>query len=182
MRAELLVNGALTLVALITVAGCGEATPAAMTFSGERVARIAENQLEARRPALAPGVVSCSDLDFVVGARARCARTSALSNGRGVRVLGTVTVMSVRDGGRLHVHFEERAASFWVRGAYLADRARRWLDARHPPAAAAVSCPDLPGETGREVTCEAGDVAVGVLVTATVPETYAVRYRMRVLP
>ena len=173
----LAVAGLVGLAGMVGLAGCGAEPADPVTFTGDRVARIAEAQLEAQRPALAPGTVSCSDLEFRVGASTQCARTSALSGGRMVRVLGRVTVKSVAAGGMLHVSFAERASAFWLRGAFVAERVRDWLRGRGV-SGAEITCPDLPGEAGRAITCTAGEADVRVLVTATQPEEYAVRYRM----
>src|SRR5215216_7526592 len=91
------------LLLCLVVAGCGSDVTVLDEIDGEKVGTMAERELEAQNPRLAPGTLDCPDLDFETDASVQCLRTTELSAGRVVKVMGTVTVTSLSSGGRLHV-------------------------------------------------------------------------------
>ena len=86
---------------------------------GERVGELAEKQLEAEHLEIAVGTVTCPDLDWKVNASVRCIKVSELSDGRRVKVPGTVTVTSTENWGRLHVALDDHAAEFGLDGDHV---------------------------------------------------------------
>lgn len=175
----LLVTGALT--------GCGDdgGKPSAVASSpidflpGERVGRLAEEQLEAEHLTMAPGTITCPDLDWQLRASVRCLRISELSDGRRVKVPGTVTVTDTDGGGRLHVELDDRASEFGVDAAHLSSQAETWVE-EQVASAQSVTCPYLVGKIGTVERCAATvtDHEYGVLVTVTAvePDDYRTRY------
>jgi hypothetical protein len=173
------------LVALLP-SGCGSDGPALDQLAGHDVGTMAERELEAENPRLAPGTLTCPDLDYRAGASVRCRRTAELSGGRVVEVRGTVEVTSTDSGGRLHVTMDDDVEAFGVSGDDLeADLRRRYVQ-RFQAEPTAVSCPYLRAVVGQRVTCrlEARGVRhdVEVVVTATHPESYRTDYRTAYLP
>jgi len=83
--------------------GCGQDAVRPDELHGRDVARMAERELEAENPRMAVGTLTCPGLKFRRDASVRCLRTVELSEGRVVKVPGTVIVSSVAGGGRLHV-------------------------------------------------------------------------------
>jgi hypothetical protein len=168
------------LVALGT-GGCGRDVAVLDTIPGHDVARMAERQLEAENPELAPGTLSCPDLDFRVGRSVRCLRTTELSGGRVVKVHGVIRVMSLSSGGRLHVAMDPRATEFGLAGDELASQlAHRQRFGARP---STVHCPYLRGTVGTTVTCR---VVVGgtrqdvdVVVTGVDARDYRTTYVVR---
>lgn len=161
--------------------GCGQDVPAVDVLDGTDVATMAERQLMAENPRMAPGTLSCPDLEFEVGASVRCLRTTELSRGRVVKVAGSVEVTSQDSGGRLHVAMDDEAAEFGLSGDQLASEvAGRYT---RGGSAAVVECPYLRGTVGHRVTCQV-DVAdkrrqVVAVVTAVDERTYDVDYETR---
>ena len=168
------------VAALAGLPGCG-GTPAVDAISGARVATMAEQQLEATHAELATGTMTCPTLDFVVDASVRCLRVAELSGGRQIRVLGTVTVTSTRDGGRLHVKLDDTVSAFGVSGEHLADELRPRVRGEIGTPPDDVRCPWLPGRRGAVVRCSVGvrDVRLVTLVrvTGVDPASYRTRYR-----
>lgn len=169
------------LVVGFALAGCGQDTPAVDVLDGAEVATMAERELMAENPRMAPGALSCPDLDFEVGASVRCLRTSELSGGRVVKVAGNVAVTSQESGGRLHVVMDDEAAEFGLSGDQLASELRpRFL---RPGSTSVVECPYLRGAVGQRVRCrvEVGGVrrALVVVVTAVDEQDYHVDYETR---
>ena len=163
--------------------GCGRDVVALDHISGSKVAAMAERELEAENPRMAPGRLSCPDLDFRAGAWVRCMRTATLSGGRWVRVSGVIKVTSLVSGGRLHVTMDDHAAEFGVSGDHLAaDLSHRYVQ-RFKVQPSRVRCPDLRGAVGATVTCQV--VAGGtrqdtdVVVTRVDPTSYATTYITR---
>jgi hypothetical protein len=159
---------------LLALAGCGQvAVPD--DIPGSRVGAMAERELEAENPRMAPGTVDCPDLDLRVGASVRCERTARLSGGRVVRIRGTVAVTSLASGGRLHVAMDDRAAAFGLAGDEIAGALRR----THQKARA-VECPYLSGAVGATVICwlrlDDGWHRIDVVVTAVDPGDYRTVY------
>jgi hypothetical protein len=168
------------IVALVTIVGCGEAETGPATMPGERVARMAEEQLEADHPGMAPGILSCPDLAFEIGATTRCTRIAELSRGRRVRVLGTVEVTSVAGGGALHVRLDDAAKEFGLDGGFLASRLGDRLDKLGRTAPDSIDCPYLVGRIGASVVCTvsfpAGSTRARIRVTSVDPSSYEVGY------
>ena len=172
---------ALLLVGLC--AGCGRDVEVLDTIPGSDVGRMAERQLEAENPELAPGTLSCPDLDLRVGKQVHCTRTTELSGGRVVKVRGAVTVMSLASGGRLHVRMDASATEFGVAGGQLAKAlSRQWLQRSHVRPSR-LDCPYLRGEVGATVTChlEVGGKRhdTDVVVTRVDPKDYRTTYVTR---
>ena len=168
------------LAATNGLAACGTAL-AIDEIPGDRVATMAEHQLEAMHSDLATGTMTCPRLDFAVDASVRCVRIAVLSDGRQIRVLGTVRVTSTRDGGRLHVRLDDKVSEFGVTGAQLGKdlRARSRRVLRVAPDQ--VTCPYLAGRAGTSVQCR---VVVGrhtlvakVRAVRVVPSQYRTVYR-----
>ncbi|HET6168314.1 MAG TPA: hypothetical protein VFE07_15900 [Marmoricola sp.] len=163
--------------------GCGRDVVALDTISGHDVGRMAERQLEAENPELAPGTLSCPDLDFRVGRSVRCLRTTRLSGGRIVKVHGVIRVTSLASGGRLHVTMDARASEFGLAGDQLAaELARTWVQ-RFRVRPSTLECPYLRGAPGTTVTCR---VVVGgvrhdtdVVVTRVDARSYRTSYTTR---
>lgn len=182
---------AAAVVLLVGLTGCGDggndpaAAPSAPIdfLPGERVGALAEQQLEAEHLEMATGSVTCPDLDFEVGASVRCVKLSELSEGRRVKVPGTVSVTSTAGGGKLHVELDDRAVEFGVAGAYLAEQAKAWLEDSVDDVAT-VQCPYLAGSAGAEVVCTgtAGGEEISVRATATEvdPADYRTRFSFRI--
>lgn len=169
------------LVVGLALAGCGKDVPAVDVLDGAEVATMAERELMAENPRMAPGTLSCPDLEFEVGASVRCLRTTELSGGRVVKVAGRVEVTAVDAGGRLHVAMDESAAEFGLAGEQLAAELRpRFVSAGSEPV---VECPYLRGAVGQRITCriEVGDVRreLVVVVTAVDEATYDTDYETR---
>lgn len=175
----------------VLVSGCGSseggATPepkAASTMDvlpGERVGELAEKQLEAEHQEMAPGTVDCPDLKFELAAEVRCMKTATLSEGRRVKVAGTVTVTSTEGYGKLHVLLDDEVAEYGVDADHLAGQVEQWLRAQGKEPAE-VRCPYLVGEPDAVVTCTA-DVAgrrakVAVAVTEVDDEEFRTRYHL----
>jgi hypothetical protein len=170
------------LVAL-GASGCGQDIVALDQISGAKVAAMAERGLEAENPRMAPGTLSCPDLDFRAGAEVRCLRTTKLSGGRLVRVSGVIRVASISSGGRLHVSMDDDATGFGVAGAHLAADVSNRYRKRYGVRPSRVRCPDLRGALGAAVTCR---VEVGakrqdldVVVTKVDPRSYTTTYVTR---
>lgn len=167
VRAELV---GIAIALLLT--GCGSDEEPLRTLSGDRVALMAERQLEDEHPQMSPGTLACQDLVLELGASTRCTRTARLSEGRTVRINGTVEVTGVEDGGRLHVQLDDRAVAFGIAGDHLAERVRD----RFALDAGSVTCPDLDGVVGASVRCELGAGSVEITVSGVDPEEYDVDY------
>jgi hypothetical protein len=166
------------LVALLT-AGCGNDPAMPGEIDGSQVGTMAERELEAQNPGMASGTLACPDLSLDIGASVRCLRTTELSDGRVVKVNGTVEVTSLSSGGRLHVTMDDEAIEFGVTGDQVATAVRRRVGAR----TAVVECPYLVGKVGTVVTCrvEAGSRRrdVEVEVTAVEAGSYRTTYVVR---
>lgn len=163
------------------LAGCGQDVPAVDVLDGTDVATMAERELMAENPRMAPGALSCPDLEFEVGASVRCLRTTELSAGRVVKVAGRVEVTSEDAGGRLHVAMDDEATEFGLSGDQLAAELRpRFVRAG---SAAVVVCPYLRGVVGQRVTCrlDGGGARreLVVVVTAVDEPSYDVDYEVR---
>jgi hypothetical protein len=175
-----LATTAALVAAVAGLPGCG---PAASIngIPGNRVAAMAEQQLEAMHNNLATGTMTCPRLDFVVEASVRCVRVARLSGGRQIRVLGTVTVTSTKDGGRLHVRLDDEVSEFGVSGEQLADDLRARSQSFLGAAPEQVSCPYLVGRKGAQVTCEVvvlqHTLVARVSVVRVVPADYRTVYR-----
>lgn len=177
------VLGWLVLLGLVAT-GCGRDVGVPDRLAGDSVARMAEQELEAENPGLAPGTLSCPDLEFRVGASVRCLRTTELSGGRVVKVGGTVRVTSRDSGGRLHVAMDEHAREFGLAGEQLVAGVRRKYRHRFGVEPSRLDCPYLRGAVGARVTCrlEAAGARhdVDVVVTAVDPASYATTYALDV--
>lgn len=171
------------ILLVVLLAGCGGAPEPPLEIdrlSGAEVGAMAERELEAAHPAMAPGIVTCPDLDWELDASVRCVQVAELSGGRQVTIGGTVTVTDVSGGGRLHVELDDTVAEFGITGAYLGSdleaRARDRLD----PDPTSVRCPYLSGPVGTTVRCRVvhqGRTAVVLArVTALDPERHATSY------
>ena len=183
------VLGACGLLALV---GCGSSSgePAAepsvdlTVLPGERVGELAEKQLEAEHLEMATGTIDCPDLRWEVDASVRCEKTAELSDGRRVKVRGTVTVTSVAGFGKLHVELDEDVAGFGVDAGHLSTEVSSWVKARSARAGAA-RCPYLPGREGAVVHCKvrvAGKKAlVRVSVTDVDDDEFRTSYALRLV-
>jgi hypothetical protein len=156
MRAAALLSIALLPVGLL-VAGCGTpsgaATPKMDHLTGERVGTMAEQQLENEHPGMAAGEVTCPDLKWRVGAAVRCVQVAVLSGGRQLRINGTVKVVSLRDGGRLHVELDDHVAEYGITPERLQSDLAAVVLRRVRRAATKVTCPYLSGPIGHSVRC-----------------------------
>lgn len=175
---------------LLGLAGCGgsgggpDATASTTPIDflpGARVGELAEKQLEAEHLQMAVGVVTCPDLDWQVGASVRCTKVSELSDGRRVKIPGTVTVTSTENWGRLHVVLDDRAAEFGVDAGYLTREVIDWVTAR-TGVPEGVDCPYLRGARGAVARCEVRLAGQRRVVTVTVtdvdPEDYRTHYSL----
>lgn len=169
------------LVIGLVLAGCGQGAPDIDVLDGAEVATMAERELMAENPRMAPGRLSCPDLQFEVGASVRCLRTTELSRGRVVKVAGSVEVTSQDSGGQLHVAMDDEVVEFGLSGDQLASE----LASRYTRggSAAVVECPYLRGAVGHRVTCQV-DVAgerreVVAVVTAVDEQRYATDFKTR---
>lgn len=174
------------------VTACGDTAAEVSTSSesidflpGSRVGELAEQQLEAEHLEMAVGSMACPDLDWKLDAAVRCVKTSELSDGRRVKIGGTVTVTSTSGGGRLHVELDEVAAEFGVDGGHLADAVSAWAR-EQGQALSAVDCPYLTGAVENRVRCAVSGAAgrrwvgwVIVEVTAVDAAEYRTEYTLR---
>lgn len=177
------VRVALGLLVAAGACGCGRDVEVLDTISGHDVGRMAERQLEAQNPELAPGTLSCPDLDFRVGKSVRCLRTTELSGGRVVKVHGVIRVTSLASGGRLHVTMDAHASEFGVAGDRVAaELARTWVQ-RFRVRPSMLECPYLRGAVGTTITCRVEvrgtrhdtDVVVTRVDAGTYRTTYTTR-------
>lgn len=162
------------LVAAV-VSGCGAGDDGPSTSSssldflpGERVGQLAEEQLEAEHPKMATGTITCPDLDWTLDASVRCVKVSELSEGRRVKIPGTVTVTGTEGGGKLHVELDDKATEFGVDAAHLSSVATVWVT-QQAGSAGTVTCPYLTGVVDTTVRCTAkvGDEEAVLLVRVT---------------
>jgi hypothetical protein len=168
------------LAAGLVLSGCG-GNPSIDSIPGDRVATMADHQLEAMNSGLAPGKMTCPSLDFTVDASVRCVRIAELSDGRQIRVLGTVSVTSTRSGGRLHVELDDKVSEFGITAEHLerelTKRAQRVLG----PKTGTVTCPYLSGAPGTSVQCQVSILDTYLLTRITVTgidkRDYRTRYR-----
>lgn len=182
MRA-LAVRVGLGMLVALTSAGCGRDVTSVDQLDGTEVATMAEHELEAQNPRMAPGTLACPDLDLEAGAKVRCLRTTELDGGRVVKVGGTVEVTSLASGGRLHVAMDRTATEFGVAGDQVAADLRRQYVQRFHASPSRLECPYLRGQVGAVVTCRlvAGGKRhdVDVVVTAVEPASYRTTYVAR---
>lgn len=175
---------------LLGLAGCGNASdgPEATTSTapidflpGARVGELAEKELEAEHQEIAVGTVTCPDLTWQVDASVRCIKISELSDGRRVKIPGTVTVTSTENWGKLHVALDDQAAEFGLDGGYLNGKVTDWVAAKGEPPSA-VDCPYLAGVVGTVVRCAVrlADAHRVVLATVTVvdPDEFRTHYSL----
>lgn len=178
------------VLSLIVLAGCSstdDVPDASSSMSpidvlpGDRVGELAEKQLEAEHLEIAVGTVTCPDLDWRVNASVRCIKVSELSDGRRVKVPGTVTVTSTENWGTLHVALDDHAAEFGLDGGHLSDEVTDWVKAQDA-SPSAVDCPYLTGVVGTVVRCAvtlAGEQRVALAtVTAVDPDEYRTQFSM----
>jgi hypothetical protein len=174
---------ACALLVVTLPAGCGDEVVRLHELGGDKVAAMAERELEAENPGLAAGSLTCPDLRFRVGASVRCLRTTTLPNGRIVKVGGTVRVSSLASGGRLHVAMDSKASEFGLSGAQVASELRRQYPHLFRGEPGAVDCPYLRGELNATVACHVrvgGDRrTVDAVVAQVDPAAYSVRCRFR---
>ena len=155
MRVAELAGAAGVLLVAVLPGGCGQGAglPLPDHLAGHEVGAMAERELEAENPRIAPGRLACPDLELRTGASVRCLRTAELSEGRVVKVRGTVSVTSLAAGGRLHVSMDPGAEEFGMTGAQLAAELRRRYSGRPEDRPARVTCPYLRAEIGQRVIC-----------------------------
>lgn len=179
----LVVRAACGLVLCLLATGCGGDVIVLDEIEGGEVGRMAEQELQAENPRLAPGTMSCPDLAFEVGASVRCLRTTELSGGRIVKVGGTVEVSSRASGGRLHVAMDEDAREFGLAGQHVAAALRERTVRRFGSEPSSVECPYLRAVVGTTVSCRLrlnGDrYRVTAVVTAVDAEQYETEYAFR---
>lgn len=174
---------AFAVASMLLAGGCGSGTERELpaSLAGDRVATLAERQLEAENPQMTPGTMTCPELRFEVGAEVRCVRVAVLSKGRQIRVRGTVRVTGVDDGGRLHVKLDEDIAEYGVPAAYLESDLRARIVRRYGKHPDQVTCPYLKAQAGARARCEVrlGEkrLSVALTVTACDEATYTTHYR-----
>jgi len=170
------------LLALVT-GGCDDNTAVPDEIDGTQVGVMAERELEAENPDMAPGALACPDLSLRLGASVRCLRTTELSEGRVVKVNGTVEVTSLSSGGRLHVTMDDQASEFGVTGDQVAADLRQQYVRRFRTAPTRLDCPYLRGVVGTTVRCvlvvDGKRRTVTVAVTAVEPAGYRTTYVAR---
>ena len=163
--------------------GCGQDAVRPDELHGRDVARMAERELEAENPQLVAGTMTCPDLAFRVGASVRCLRTTTMTDGRVVKVGGTVRVTALSSGGRLHVAMDREAAEFGVAGGRLAAELRRRYRHLFQHEQGSVTCPYLLARVGATVRCHLriGTLhrSVDAVVTSVDAESYDVHYEFR---
>ena len=176
----------LALPVLLALGACGSgsgsdaAAPATPIdfLPGARVGELAEKQLEAEHLEMALGTMTCPDLDWELKASVRCLKISELSDGRRVKVPGTVTVTSTEGAGRLHVVLDDEPAEFGVDGEHLDGVVESWVAGQDVDGRG--DCPYLTGAVGQEVRCAVAvdGVRYSVLVTVTKvdPENFRTEY------
>lgn len=176
----------LLLATVLLLGACGGLAPTGdpdlpEQITGDQVGRMAERQLEQAHDDLAPGTITCPDLELETGAKVRCERVAELDQGRRVRVLGTVTVTSTDGGGRLHVQLDDEVVEVGVTGEHLEDDVLVRATSRFGSAPDGVSCPYLLGEVGHRVRCRLvlgkQSLVVPVVVTSSDPRASTVTYR-----
>ncbi|MGY2876788.1 hypothetical protein ACVW00_003978 [Marmoricola sp. URHA0025 HA25] len=178
-----LARTACALMVAVLSTGCGHDVVRPDTLAGDKVAAMAERELEAENQQLTRGTLSCPDLDFHVGASVRCLRTTTLTSGRVVKVGGTVRVTSLVAGGRLHVAMDEVAEEFGITGEQVATELRAKYGRMFGGRADSVTCPYVRGQVGVTVTCRVqaadGPRRVDAVVAHVDAEKYAVRCAFR---
>lgn len=167
----------------VLFAGCGSAAeppPKLDLLSGTKVGEMAERELEDAHPGMAPGTVTCPDLDWELGASVRCVQVAELGDGRQVSIGGTVSVVDLEDGGRLHVKLDETVAEFGISSEFLSADLATLARQRLLPAPTSVRCPYLSGPVGTTVRCrlvhDGRTKVVLARVTARAPEENATSY------
>jgi hypothetical protein len=180
---KVVLTSAVCLLLGVAVAGCGRDVVVLDEIEGSKVAAMAERELEAQNPRLAPGTLSCPDLDFEVGSTVHCLRTTELSEGRVVKVRGTVEVTSRASGGRLHVAMDDDAQEFGLTGDQVAAALSQQSAKRFGGVPSHVDCPYLRGKVGTTITCSVDLGAtrreVDAVVTAVDAEQYDTVYVFR---
>lgn len=184
MRTRGVVSCSVAALGLL-LSGCGSSAVHLDRLAGTRVGTMAERQLEVMHPAMAPGSLTCPTLDFRVGAEVRCFRTADLSGGREVRMLGTVRVTSLRNGGELHIRMDDDVTEFGVSAEQLQRDLAAAVARRTRRTPTKVTCPYLRGAVGRSVQCSLRfgtlpPVAAVATVTGTDPTSYRTTYRFTV--
>jgi hypothetical protein len=153
-------------------------------LDGATIASRANAQLEKENPSIVHGDLTCDDVQFEVGATARCLRTVVLEDGRLVRIGATVTIDRVSKGGHFKIKVDDRAQEFGLTGksvfADLAKRYAKWYGGQAPTG----SCPSyLRGEKGTSITCtldtDEGKLSIIVTVTSVDPKNYATGYTFK---
>jgi len=171
------------LVGVGVLAGCDRDVALPDRLSGTAVARMAERELEAQNPRLAAGTLACPVLALRIGASVRCHRTTELSDGRVVRVAGTVKVTSLAGGGRLHVAMDDQAEEFGLSADRVAAGVGQRYTRRFHRQPGRVTCPYLRGAVGATVACRidapGGRRAAEVRVTGVDPAAYRTTYEVR---
>lgn len=173
--------GALLVGLVLTGCGsAGEPAPDIDFLAGSKVGEMAERELERAHPQMAPGTVTCPDLDWELGASVRCVQVAVLSGGRQVSIGGTVSVTEVTDGGRLRVQLDDTVAEYGVAGAYLSEDLARQARTRLRPGPTSATCPYLTGPVGTTAKCrlvhDGRTRGVRVRITALDPENHATSY------
>ena len=176
MKVVLLTGACVLCVGLL--GSCGrEAISLPDRLDGGAVSRMAERELEAENPRMAVGTLTCPGLKFRRDASVRCLRTVELSEGRVVKVPGTVTVSSVAGGGRLHVAMDDRAEEFGLSGEQVAVGVRQAFARRLHLRPTGVTCPYLRGAVGATVTCRVDGAGPRQTAEAEVTGVDAAEYR-----
>ena len=182
------------LAVVLVLTGCGaqaerdgetggddERSSKPRNLDGATIASRANAQLEQENPDLAHGELSCPDVEYEVGATARCVRTVVLDDGRLVRIGATVNIDKVTGTGHFTIRVDDRPTEFGVTGrSVLADLSKQYAAAyggRRPTG----SCPPyLAGKVGTTMTCRLktreGKLRVRVKVSRVDPETYTTEY------
>lgn len=150
-------------------------------LSGADVAAKAEEALNQDQANLAEGEFECPDMDAEEGATATCTRTAHPEGGVYAVLDGEVEITEVDgDDFGLDLQMEDQVKEFGSTGDHLEEGLSPQIESRFGSAPTEISCPDLPGEVGAEVTCdytvEGEEKQATVTVDEADPATLSMNY------
>lgn len=141
---------ALLMAALLTACGTS-------TLDGDDLAKDVESRFQDEVPDLVDGEVKCPDVKLNDGEQdVRCQRHATLDNGVTVDLGVSVTVKTTKD----KTHFQMRAddaPEYTYPGDLIADDVSQRLSRKVGDQPDDVTCPDVKGKKGEEVSCELVD-------------------------